>query len=255
MRRTAPKLILQGDKAKAIKWIPWATKALERIKNLTFEGVANKILRPVAGVAVHVWSANDIDRIRIVVAQAKGCEFDFTATQDLISPPYRVEFDPEFKEGTTDLGGRAFWLFGDNPDTSIIINNNYTHEYASAGDYTVIGRAWRSTSTLTTWSEVVTASLITVTINTGGASNIIGFAGIGSGGGGLDVDLYLNDVYKHTWTGGGFFNGRRHLFMLQADTNPMILEYRKNAGIISSHSIFMQLYSCTSTKSKIITVT
>ncbi len=127
MRKTAPKLILQGDKAKAIKWIPWATKALGRIKNLTVTGVANKVLRPVTGVAVHVWSVNDIDRIRIVVSQLKKeCDVSFTSEVTGLAV--------DFTSTLIGSANRTFWNFGDGQYSGAL---NPSHTYENAGDYTV----------------------------------------------------------------------------------------------------------------------
>lgn len=131
MRNRTPKLILQGNQRKAKKWIPWAMKALTRIKNLTVEGTANKVLRPVTGVAVHVRSVNDIDRIRIAVAQG-GCEISFThEAAGLV-----VQFTSKLKRGANEI----FWDFGDGGykhTTEESSTTNPVHIYENPGTYIV----------------------------------------------------------------------------------------------------------------------
>ncbi len=135
MRRTAPKLILQGNQKEAKKWIPWATKELERIKNLTITGVANKVLRPITGVAVHVWSVNNIDRIRIAVAQiSKECDVSFTSEVTGLT----VDFTSTLKGSAN----RAWWNFGDGQFSGL---TNPSHTYENAGDYTVTCKGYAIT--------------------------------------------------------------------------------------------------------------
>ena len=143
MRSTTPKLVLQGDVRKAKKWIPWATKALDRMKNLTVTGIANKVLRPVTGVAVHVWSINNIDRIRIVVAQAVGCRNSFDIVPVIYALPYEIGFFRHHWVGSKEYTGfdlriPGFWLFGDGRAVVAgAIGSQKDHTYPSAGDYDV----------------------------------------------------------------------------------------------------------------------
>ncbi len=138
MRRTTPKLILQGNQREAKKWIPWATKALKRIKDLTVEGFANKVFRPVTGVAVHVRSVNDIDRIRIAVLQKVGCSNSIELVEaraafhevDLLSKHFvnKKRLWPAFAQG--------WWAFGDGTTSSNAKLNDVIqqHSYDDAGD-------------------------------------------------------------------------------------------------------------------------
>ncbi len=128
MRSTNPHLVLQGNQRDAKKWIPWATKALDRIKNLSVEGTANKVFRPVAGVAIHVHSVNDIDRIRIAAGIKKRCSVNFTFEVTGLT----VDFVGELKGSAT----RYFWDFGDG-QFSDEISSSLSHTYYEAGTYIV----------------------------------------------------------------------------------------------------------------------
>ncbi len=186
MRRIAPELFLQGDQRKAKKWIPWATKALARIKNLTFAGVANNILRPVAGVAIHVRSVNNIDFIRIVVAQEKpGCHNTITQVPVAFPSPFEIGLvNDHYINGKrltepTDYFMHGFYNFGDGQAVfQGGVEGQKNHTYPSAGDYDVtlwsIRRVLYPSDAITVTSVVVTNADATFTIDTTGFEKSIG---------------------------------------------------------------------------------
>jgi hypothetical protein len=141
MRTTAPKLILQGNTILAKKWIPWAIKALDRIKNLTVTGIANKVFRPVTGVAVHVRSVNNIDWIRIAVVQLKGCKNDFEEVPIAFPASFQIGFTYQHWVDKKEIdppgtGVWGYWLFGDGT-TELIgsVGSQRNHIYPNAGEF------------------------------------------------------------------------------------------------------------------------
>ncbi len=252
MRKTTPKLVLQGNTILAKKWIPWATKALDRIKNLT--GVVNQILRPVTGVAVHVRSVNNIDFIRIAVALAEKCKMNFTAVQQAGSSPWPVLFTPAYTTEDGQTSSRAFWDFGDGNDDSIIVSSPQLHQYDNTGIYSVFARGWTSKFTITGHSAVHTPGLTTITTDMGGNTKVILFArALGTTSSSL-IDLYANNVFIHTWTG---VSGGYVLIGLSVPADPMVVEFRITSGAeypFLIPQVFYQAYSCTATKTKTITV-
>jgi hypothetical protein len=150
MRSTYPHLHLQGNTQKAKLWISWATKALNRIKNLTEEGIANKVLRPMAGVAIHVRSVNNIDYIRIAVAQiVGGCKFPIVDLGTTIvsefqlscpeagEPARRIHFSNADLYSTVPVAERTcVWDFDDPTTGGNPANVDETaRTYTNAGTY------------------------------------------------------------------------------------------------------------------------
>ncbi len=160
MRKLAPKLILQGDTRKARAWIPWAQKALDRLKNIG--KITDRVMRPIAGVAVHVKSVAGIDTIRIAVDLGGKCEVQLAATQ---TGPLTVEFTAKFlKKGTVaETEAREYFFdFGDEITTlkSSLTPGAVTvsHEYLSAGNYSVSVKSWSRKKDVT--SEILDGKLV-----------------------------------------------------------------------------------------------
>lgn len=181
MRNRTPKLIFQGNQREAKKWIPWAMKALTRIKNLTVTGIANKVLRPVTGVAVHVWSVNDIDRIRIAVALKGGCKFPIIDPATTIVSEFqlecpepdeskrRIHFEALFGVESPVVGRTNKWDF-DDPSGGINPSNTDTTVRA-------YGSGTTFSPTLTVGDGFVPATSLVIEGKTGtGASNAIAYA-------------------------------------------------------------------------------
>ncbi len=184
MRSTTPKLVLQGDVRKAKKWIPWATKALNRIKNLSIEGLANKVFRPVTGVAVHVWSVNNIDRIRIAVQTIGGCRNAFEELEIVNPSPFQTRFTAHHWDDTgkkvSEPGSTrwGYYIYGDGTVQTITsVGTLRDHTYPSAGEYDVTLRSMSQAFVddgISIESFILTTVDATFTIDTTGTTKASG---------------------------------------------------------------------------------
>lgn len=150
-----PKLILQGDKKKAIRWIPWAKNTLLRLKGIS--DTVNQILRPKVGIAIHVRSGGGIDSIRIAALKIGGCSASFTA--DVLSGgnPLTVNFTGIGKTAPNEDGdgftNKWLWSFGGNEygggwnngggEQGNLLDDDARQIYYIPGTYTVSLKTWR----------------------------------------------------------------------------------------------------------------
>lgn len=131
-------IILQGDRAKAATWIPWAKNQLQRLK--IFRSVVNQIYRPAGGVGIHVRSGAGIDWIRIVAVRIAGCRNDFKQVD--ISPLRVGFFNDHWIDNKKQLANNeilARYVLGDGTaDATISVGGGLSHIYSSAGDYDIV---------------------------------------------------------------------------------------------------------------------
>jgi hypothetical protein len=257
MRKTAPKLILQGNQRLAKKWIPWATKALDRIKNLTGTGVVNKVLRPVTGVTVHVWSVNGIDRIRIAVTQKKGCKVVVTPT---LLGGLDVEFSIAYTTEESDTAGWDFITRLDAGGRFLSGNNRYgvvthalgtpatlTKTFAASGTYnvsfpTIIRRSIRSDS------DSTDAPIITLTVDMTDISKAQGSIIVLAVGA---VDVFVNDVFIGTTKGSEYANS---ILFTEPIIDTMVVRCEAQSGDVANATVVFEEYKCLATTTINITL-
>lgn len=161
MRSWAPRLVLQGDTRRTKTWIPWASKWLDRLKNVLGQSVPiNKSAWVVpprhsqgykkpGGIFVHVKTVQGIDTIRIFAQPIIEVGCLDSAKYQFVVTGLDVEFTPDIEL----CFGKYHWDFGDNQYAFTAVQGNpYTHTYTRPGTYSVKLTAYE-TDPLNTDSE------------------------------------------------------------------------------------------------------
>lgn len=259
MRNRTPKLILQGNQRQAKKWIPWATKALDRIKNLTVEGLADKVLRPVTGVAVHVRSVNDIDFIRIAVALKGKCDLTGTLTPlggKSVNFLYNYRFDDNSASQALWIDTGGLFLSGNLRYSPHSVNNgivNTNKLFLNTGDYTISTFAHGDV-----FDQVFHDSGV---INQPTYQVIMDVSSIAPKAA-LQIEEMVSsspyDCYANGFLLGRLFGTeyRRRIFSITVDVvDTMTMDFVAVSGNIGQVQIRFRQYKCLGTDSQNITVT
>jgi hypothetical protein len=153
-----PKLILGGDKQKALGWLGFARNKLRQLKAIQEQGITgvsgvlgvsaiiNQMYRPINGTKILLKSFDGHDYINIFVEQVGGCILK-VSSQDLGGNEVRLTTNYTFAGSTDDRGWGLHVQWGDGNEslgftTQLGADINMTHEYASGGEKNISIKAW-----------------------------------------------------------------------------------------------------------------